>query len=152
MILAWGHLWGSGVEEIEPLEAMARSAAERLVDCYHRALRPDWQWFESQMTYANAVLPHALFVAAERWPEADFRKVARASFEFLDRATSFNNLATPGITSSRDVLLKEVAETTTDGVFSPIGNEGWYPRGEPKCSGINSPSRPSRWPRPRWRR
>ena len=70
---------------------------------------PDWQWFESRMTYANAVLPHALFVAAEHWPEEAFLEVAKASFAFLDR------------------------QTTVDGVFWPIGNEGWYPRGEEKA-------------------
>ena len=72
VILAWGHLWTSGVKDIEPLEDVAWSAAQRLVECYRRSERPDWPWFESRMTYANAVLPHALFVAAERWPEEDF--------------------------------------------------------------------------------
>ena len=86
VILAWGHLWAAGVEDIEPLEAVAWSAAQRLVECYHRAVRPDWPWFESRMTYANAVLPHALFVAAERWPKEAFLEVAEASFAFLDRA------------------------------------------------------------------
>ncbi len=115
VILAWGHLWDSGVEEIEPLEAVAWSAAQRLVDCYHRALRPDWQWFESRMTYANAVLPHALFVAARRWPEEDFLDVARTSFAFLDRHTT----RTTGCPAEE--------------IFWPIGNEGWYPRGEEKA-------------------
>ena len=40
-------------------------AADRLADCYRRSQRPDWFWFESRMTYANAVLPHALFDASE---------------------------------------------------------------------------------------
>ena len=53
-----------GGEDIEPLETVAWSAAQRLVECYHRSQRPDWPWFESRMTYANAVLPHALFIAA----------------------------------------------------------------------------------------
>ena len=60
------------------------------------------------MTYANAVLPHALFVAAQRWPEEDFLDVAEASFAFLDR------------------------ETTVEDVFWPVGNSDWYPRGEEK--------------------
>ena len=64
---------------------MAWSAARRLAECYDHAQRPDWQWFESRMTYANAVLPHALFVAAKRWPQEDFLDIARASFAFLDR-------------------------------------------------------------------
>lgn len=110
VVLAWGHLWSAGVKDIEPLETVAWSAARRLGEYYDRAVRPDWLWFESRMTYANAVLPHALFIAAERWPKDDFLDVAKASFDFLDR------------------------ETTEEGVFWPVGNEGWYPRGEEKAS------------------
>lgn len=108
VILAWGHLSMSGVKDLEPVENVARSAAQRLVECYHRSQRPDWPWFESRMTYANAVLPHALFMAAQCWPEGDFLDVAEASFAFLDR------------------------ETTVEDVFWPIGNSDWYPRGEEK--------------------
>ena len=61
------------------------------------------------MTYANAVLPHALFVAARRWPEESFLDVAEASFAFLDR------------------------ETTVENVFWPVGNSDWYPHGEEKA-------------------
>ncbi|MGO8744986.1 MAG: hypothetical protein ACLQNE_03250 [Thermoguttaceae bacterium] len=109
VVLAWGHLWSTEVEDIEPLESVAWSAARRLAECYRRALRPDWQWFESRMTYANAVLPHALFIAAKRWPKEDFLDIAQASFAFLDR------------------------QTTAEGVFWPVGNEGWYARGEEKA-------------------
>ena len=96
----------SGVKDLESVENVAWSAAQRLVECYRRSLRPDWPWFESRMTYANAVLPHALFIAARCWPEEDFLDVAEATFDFLDR------------------------ETTVENVFWPIGNSDWYPRGE----------------------
>ncbi len=109
VILAWGHLWTTGTPGLEPLENVAWSAAHRLMESYQRASRPDWQWFESRMTYANAVLPHALFVAAQRWPNEAFRNVAATSFDFLDRAT------------------------TADNLFWPIGSNGWYPHGEDKA-------------------
>ena len=64
IVLAWGHLWSKGVKNTETLEPLAFAAAKRLVECYHRSSRHDWQWFETRLTYANAVLPHALFVAA----------------------------------------------------------------------------------------
>jgi hypothetical protein len=60
------------------------------------------------MTYANAVLPHALLIAARRWPQENFLATAETSLAFLDQAT------------------------TDAGVFSPIGNRGWYSRGEDK--------------------
>ncbi len=110
VVLAWGHLRRAAVGDIEPLEAVAWSAARRLAECYARALRPDWQWFESRMTYANAVLPHAMFVAGRHWPQEDFLHIARASFAFLDH------------------------HTTTAGLFWPVGNEGWHPRGEEKAA------------------
>jgi hypothetical protein len=109
VILAWGHLSASGVKNIPRLEQVARSAAQRLMECYDRSHRPTWHWFESQMTYANAVLPHALFVAAKCWPQDAFLDVAKASFAFLD------------------------LETTINDVFWPVGNAGWYPHGEAKA-------------------
>jgi hypothetical protein len=109
LILAWGHLSAHGVEDIEPVADLARSAAQRLLECYHRSMRPDWPWFESRMTYANAVLPHALFVAARHWPQGGFLDVAQTSFEFLDRVTTSSN------------------------VFWPVGNNDWYPHGEEKA-------------------
>jgi hypothetical protein len=106
VILAWGHLWKSGVKDLESLESVAWSAAERLVECYNRNRWSDWHWFESRMTYANAVLPHALLIAGQRWPKESFLEIAKASFDFLDH-------------------------TTTSGeVFQPVGNKGWYLRGE----------------------
>lgn len=108
VILAWAHLAMSEVEGVAEVEDIARAAARRLVACYHRSRRPDWPWFESRMTYANAVLPHALFAAARCWPGEEFLAVAEASFDFLDR------------------------ETTVENCFWPIGNSDWYPHGEEK--------------------
>lgn len=110
VILAWGHLWSAGVKDLEPLESIARSAAQRLVECYGRSVRPEWLWFESGLTYANAVLPHALFVAAQRWPHEPYLQVAEDSFAFLAR------------------------ETTADDHFWPIGNQGWRQHGEDKAA------------------
>jgi len=108
LILAWGHLRSCGVHDLDTLEPLAWSAAKRLVECYERSARTEWQWFESRLTYANALLPQALFVAGQQWPEAEFREIAEASFDFLDRVT------------------------TADGVFWPVGNSDWFPHGEEK--------------------
>ncbi len=108
VIMAWGHLWKAGVSDVELLESVAWSAAERLVERYSHNRWSNWHWFESRMTYANAVLPHALFIAARRWPKESFLDIARTSFAYLD------------------------STTTVDQVFWPVGNKGWYPRGEEK--------------------
>lgn len=108
VIQAWAQLSRAGAPGITELEQVARHATERLVECFERSRRPDWPWFESRMTYANAVLPHAMFDAAERWPDDAFLAVAESSFAFLDQVT------------------------TVDGHFWPIGNQDWYPHGERK--------------------
>ena len=61
------------------------------------------------MTYANAVLPHALFVAAERWPKEDFLDVAEASFAFLDRETTGKGVRYLLPRTARRVLLDKGA-------------------------------------------
>jgi hypothetical protein len=137
VVLAWGRLQSAAVTDIEPLASVAWSAAQRLVECYRRAERPGWQWFESRLTYANAVLPHALFVAAEHWPNEDFLGAAKASFAFLNRQTT-------GGGKGGSPLMCEAPEgpfrhrgadpfAAADGIFWPIGNEGWYPRGQAKA-------------------
>jgi len=108
VILAFGELVAAGVDDVESFENVACAAARRLVECYQRSKRPDWPWFESRMTYANAVLPHALFAAARCWPSEPFLDVALESFKFLDRVT------------------------TVDDVFWPVGNSDWYPHDEAK--------------------
>jgi hypothetical protein len=109
VILGWGHISKSGVKDLLSLAAIARRGAQRLVERYRRSARPGWQWFEPSLTYANAVLPHALFVAARQWPGNKFSEVAEASFDFLDQ------------------------ETTVQGLYWPVGNDGWYPQGEDKA-------------------
>jgi hypothetical protein len=109
VILGSGHLWAENVPNLEKVESVAWLAAQHLVECYQRSKRPGWPWFESRMTYANAVLPHALFVAARRWPKEAFLEVARESFTFLQ------------------------AQTTSAEMFWPVGNFGWYSHGEAKA-------------------
>ena len=101
VVQAWASLSRASVTNIGALENVARHSVDRLVEAWTHSQRSNWQWFEPQMTYANAVLPHAMFDAAERWSNDEFLSIARQSFAFLDRTT------------------------TTDGVFWPIGNDGW---------------------------
>jgi hypothetical protein len=108
VVLAWGQLRTAGVRDVEEFANVAQQAARRLVECYQRSKRSDWPWFEAQMTYANAVLPQALFVAADCWPDEPLQEMAEESFAFLDRVT------------------------TAEGVFWPIGNSDWFPHGEAK--------------------
>ncbi|MBL7039496.1 MAG: hypothetical protein ISR77_12755 [Pirellulaceae bacterium] len=134
VIQAWGRLRAAEAKEMKSFETIARSAAQRLVDCYHRSLRPDWPWFEAQMTYANAVLPQAMFVAAERWPEEEFLDVAKASFAFLDRTTTGKGVGSLLCEAPCGPFRQKTPDPFSEGenIFWPVGNSDWYPHGEDK--------------------
>ena len=80
------------------------TAADKLVSLYKKNSHPDWQWFEGELTYDNAVLPHALFVAGSTFEDAKYLEVAEKTCEFL------------------------LENTFSDGHFSPVGCNGWYKR------------------------
>jgi len=84
-------------------------AADGLVLQYEENTYSDWQWFEDILTYDNAVLPHALFVAALAFDNRRYREVAQESCEFL------------------------LANTLKGDHFSFIGCNGWYERGGTKA-------------------
>jgi hypothetical protein len=66
----------------------------------------DWLWPESELTYENALLPHALIVAGRRLADPDLRRVG---LEVLDWLIAI--------------------QTTRRGTFTPVGNDGWWPHG-----------------------
>jgi len=82
-------------------------AADGLVRQYEENSSTDWHWFEDALTYENAVLPHALFVAGMEFDNRKYLEVAEKSCAFL-------------------------LDNTFDGKhkhFSFIGCNGWYERG-----------------------
>ena len=84
-------------------------AADDLLTQYEENSLPDWQWFEDTLTYDNAVLPHALFVAGLTLDDKKYLKVAEKTCEFL------------------------LTNTFNGDHFSFIGNKGWYERGGAKA-------------------
>ena len=85
-------------------------AADELVTQYQENTYSDWQWFEDILTYDNAVLPHALFVAGLTFNNNKYKEVALESCEFL------------------------LANTVNGDHFSFIGCNGWYERGRAKAA------------------
>ena len=85
-------------------------AADGLVMQYEENSVSDWQWFEDILTYDNAVLPHALFVAGLTFDNKKYFKSAQKTCEFL-------------------------LDNTFNGEhFSFVGCKGWYERGLIKAS------------------
>jgi uncharacterized protein YyaL (SSP411 family) len=82
-----------------------RTLAGQLTEMYNAHCSQDWCWFEPYLTYANAALPQALFLAYESTGKKAFLNVAKETLEFLIKVQMIN------------------------GIFVPIGNKGWYHKG-----------------------
>ena len=90
----------------EPQYATAiRYLADQLLEAYQRERQDGWHWFADMMTYDNARLPEALIRAGDVLGDERYREAGLEALHFYE-----------------DV-------TIIDGVFVPIGNEGWYRRG-----------------------
>lgn len=84
-------------------------AANSLVRQYEENRFADWEWFEDILTYDNAVLPHALFVAGISLEDEVYIETARKTAEFL-------------------------LDNTFEGDhFSFVGCSGWYERGKARA-------------------
>jgi glycosyltransferase involved in cell wall biosynthesis len=78
----------------------------RLAGSFASCAAPDWPWPEERLTYANALLPHALLVTGRELGAPDAVRTALAALDWLCRL-----------------------QTDPQGHFVPIGNRGWYARG-----------------------
>jgi len=78
---------------------------EQLLKLYEKGSSVEWRWFEAYLTYCNSRLPQALFEAYERIRNENYLQVAKDSFNFILKVQLSN------------------------GMFAPIGNNGWYKKG-----------------------
>jgi hypothetical protein len=83
----------------------------RLMDIFDRASRPDWPWFEGELSYDNAKLAHALILSGHK----------NGHQKVFDR----------GLEALR--WLVDV-QTSENGHFRPIGSNGFYHRGGTRSS------------------
>jgi glycosyltransferase involved in cell wall biosynthesis len=96
------------VGENEKARRLLVRHADFLVACFRENATEDWQWFEQFMTYSNAILPDALLVAYKTTGNESYREVGKAALDFLIRQS----------------FREEMCE--------PIGQSGWFKRGEIK--------------------
>jgi hypothetical protein len=77
-----------GLLNVEPSAADVRGLLDGLVgkltECYRANATDDWRWFESTLTYDNAILPLALFAAYGVTGDRATLRDARESLEFLE--------------------------------------------------------------------
>ncbi len=89
---------------------LLRAGADYLVKLYQDNKRPDWDWFEPSVTYANAKLPFALMKAHSILRDEVYLTTALATLKFL---TSIQYNGT---------------------YFDIVGNKGWLVKGGEKAS------------------
>jgi hypothetical protein len=102
--------------EVGPAAELLARLAGRLCRQYRQEATPDWRWFESSLTYDNALLPLALWRAHALTRDPETREVAQEALEFLE-STSFVN--------DRLVL---------------VGNAGWHVRGGTRSNTDEQPT------------
>lgn len=57
--------------------------ANKLAQTYRRTAEVNWRWFETYLTYDNAILPEAMLLAHLAIGREEYKKIAYESFEFL---------------------------------------------------------------------
>jgi glycosyltransferase involved in cell wall biosynthesis len=82
------------------------SLTSRLVELFEKNFRPDWRWFEKELSYDNAKLAHALILSG--------------------RATGQHAVYERGLQALRWLTELQMSEK---GHFRPIGSNGFYRRG-----------------------
>ena len=98
------HFGGVG-KEPKTLTVLT-SCCEQLMVLYEKSHSPDWEWFEPYLTYSNAILPEALLLGYKITGEKRYFKVAEKTLNFL------------------------IKHTFKDDMYIPIGQSGWFPKGE----------------------
>ncbi|MBF0253174.1 MAG: glycosyltransferase family 4 protein [Candidatus Omnitrophica bacterium] len=81
---------------------MRNILADKIYTLFKNNATDEWPWCEEKVTYANAVLPHALIIAGERVPNKDMYEMGIKSLKWLLQI-----------------------QTAPEGHLSLIGNNGW---------------------------
>ena len=76
--------------------------ADYLVRLYKDCNHGEWNWFENYLTYSNSKLPEALFFCYKTTKDEKYLTIAKESLDFL------------------------ISVTFKEGIFVPIGQNGWY--------------------------
>ena len=90
--------------EAEEIRKLFKQNADLLVTAFRHHAGEDWAWFEDQVIYDSAIIPYALFVAAQALEDASYLDIAVRSSEFLLKHTYHGHH------------------------FSFVGNDGWLNR------------------------
>lgn len=94
----------------ESIQERIVELADSIVKRYKEEQESGWKWFEPIMTYDNPRLPQSLFDAFRVTRKQEYLGVAENSLDFLFETE------------------------TSDNVFSPVGNQGWFKKGHERAT------------------
>lgn len=106
----------STLKEVHPLEKVF---TDSLIEMFKKNSSTSWLWFEDILTYANAVIPWALWEATLKRNHKQAREIAQKATDFLLDVCQINSIP------------------------CPIGSDGWYPKGGQKAIYIQQPIDPA---------
>jgi len=86
--------------------AEIKTYCNQLVSLYEKSRSIDWEWFEPYLTYSNATLIEAMLLGYKITGEKKYLEVAEKTLSFL------------------------VKNTFNDDTYMPIGQSGWFFKGE----------------------
>ena len=98
--------------------ALLETLANRMVQMYNHEKTAQWHWFESYLTYGNSLLPEALLYAYLCTNNAEYKSIAKDSFDFLISKTFTKNRIKA--ISNNGLLIKNNIYTSTVGGEHPI--------------------------------
>jgi rhamnogalacturonyl hydrolase YesR len=84
--------------EVSRIKKLADYLVRLYKDCNHE----EWNWFENYLTYSNSKLPEALFFCYKITRDEKYLTIAKESLDFL------------------------ISVTFKEGIFVPIGQNGWH--------------------------
>jgi glycosyltransferase involved in cell wall biosynthesis len=93
------------------VQAMRRELVTRFVALYRAVSTPDWPWFETSLTYANARLAQAVIVSGAAMGDDSVTAIGLEALSWL-----------------------AVTQTDDDDSFAPVGSNGFYQRGGHKAA------------------
>lgn len=88
------------------VRAIRATLADRLFEMFESNATGSWPWLEDSLNYCNGKIPHALILSGQWMRRPKMVETGLRSLDWLIRL-----------------------QTSPQGYFVPIGNQGWYARG-----------------------
>jgi hypothetical protein len=99
------HAYEATGRQNDAIRGQIAHQAAALVNAFEEQQTEGWSWFEQTMTYDNARLPEALFRAGGALGDGRLVELGSLTLTYYETVT------------------------IEDGIFVPIGNDGWYAHG-----------------------